>query len=219
MKIPKTYLKDLVQKQCFHVKMDLWITKIPILCTDSQILRALFLKINFSPICYDILTEIALSQECNVRFKKKCIKIELKEQPFRKKTSILIFRDNWSLWMCWVTYKACFVQAYIWGKQKCLIQLIQLLPSITHIELHILVVPDTPSVFLKPDLKLFNWFQPFLLPIIHIIYFYFQPDLSYFNFSASKNVMIFVFLFSLNVSFRSDAFPLPFPKLSLIAYS
>ena len=59
-------LNDLVQKQCFHVKLDLWIDKIPILCADFQILRTFFLKINFSPICYDILHEIAISQERNV---------------------------------------------------------------------------------------------------------------------------------------------------------
>ncbi len=45
-------LKDLVQKQRFHVKIDLWIAKTPIglFCTDSQILKSLFLKINFSQI-------------------------------------------------------------------------------------------------------------------------------------------------------------------------
>ena len=32
-----SYLNHLVQKHCFHVKLDLWIAKIPILCTDSQI--------------------------------------------------------------------------------------------------------------------------------------------------------------------------------------
>ncbi len=46
--------------------------------------KSLFLKINFTPICYDIFNEIGVSQECNVRFKKKCTKIELKEQPFSK---------------------------------------------------------------------------------------------------------------------------------------
>ena len=41
-------------------------------------------------------------------FKFFCTKIEMKEQPFRKcqfaKKSILIFRDNWSLLMCWDTF-------------------------------------------------------------------------------------------------------------------
>ncbi len=32
------------------------------------IFKSLFLKINFSPISYDILNEIAISQERNVRF-------------------------------------------------------------------------------------------------------------------------------------------------------
>ena len=42
-----SYLKDFVQKQCLHVKTDLCIAKIPILCTDSQILRVFFSKSTF----------------------------------------------------------------------------------------------------------------------------------------------------------------------------
>ncbi len=60
----------MVQKQCFHVKIDLWIAKISILCTHSQILKSLFLKINFSPTCYDIFNKIAISKKRNVRFQK-----------------------------------------------------------------------------------------------------------------------------------------------------
>ncbi len=55
-----------VQKQCFNVKIDLWIDKIPILWFPN--FKSLFLKINFSPICYDILNKIAISQEGNIRF-------------------------------------------------------------------------------------------------------------------------------------------------------
>ena len=39
--------------------------------------KSLFLKINFLPICYDVLNKIAISQERNVRF-------EIQEQLFRK---------------------------------------------------------------------------------------------------------------------------------------
>ncbi len=58
------------KNKCFHVKMALWIAKIPIFCTDSQISSAFFFKINFLPVCYDILNKFALSQERNVRFQK-----------------------------------------------------------------------------------------------------------------------------------------------------
>ena len=60
-------MKDLVQEQCFNVKMDLWTAKTTILCTDSQILRAFF---NFSPIFYDILIKTGISQERNVWYQE-----------------------------------------------------------------------------------------------------------------------------------------------------
>ncbi len=61
-----SYFKDLVQKQYFHFKIDLSIDKIPILFTGFPKFKSLFLKINFSPICYDVLNKIAISQEGNV---------------------------------------------------------------------------------------------------------------------------------------------------------
>ena len=84
------YLKDLVQKLCVHVKMDLWIAKISKFCTDSQILRALFyLKINFSPICYMTSSgKLPYLKKTMSDFKQFCTKIELKERPFRIKQKV-----------------------------------------------------------------------------------------------------------------------------------
>ena len=94
-----------MQKHCFHVKMDLWIAQISIRCAHFQFFKSLFHKINFSPICYDILNESAISQERKLWFQNFCTKIELKEQPLKNsKNSILIFWPNRSLSMCWDTY-------------------------------------------------------------------------------------------------------------------
>ncbi len=55
-------------KQCVHIKNG------HLNCQNTNTLyrfpnfKTLFLKINFSPICYDILNEIAISQERNVQF-------------------------------------------------------------------------------------------------------------------------------------------------------
>ena len=54
------------------------------LSTDFQIFKSVFLKINFSPICYDIRNNFAIFQECNVRFQFFFTKIEMKERPFGK---------------------------------------------------------------------------------------------------------------------------------------
>ncbi len=56
----------------------------------------LFLKINFSLICYDLISAL----------KKSCTKIQLKEQHLgNTKKSILKFWPNGpSILMCWVTY-------------------------------------------------------------------------------------------------------------------
>ncbi len=80
----------LIWLQCFHVKMDLWIAKIPILCADSQILRAFFLKI-----------KNAISD-----FKDFCIKIEVKEQPFKKK-------QNSQCWSSETTDPYRYVESHI----------------------------------------------------------------------------------------------------------
>ena len=55
----------------------------PMLCTDSQTFKSLFLKINFSPIGHDVVNEITISGEHSIHFNNFCTKIELKEQPFR----------------------------------------------------------------------------------------------------------------------------------------
>ncbi len=91
----------------------------PLNCQNTNTLykfpnfKAFFLKINFSPTCYDIFNEIAIiSQECNIRFQ-----IFLDQNPKlswkNRQKSILIFGDNWSLLMCWVTYyKICSCLVY-----------------------------------------------------------------------------------------------------------
>ncbi len=69
--------------------------------------KSLFLKINFSPICYDIL-----NKNCHIS-RTQCLISKILAPKLRwknshlgnsKKSSILIFWDNWSLSMCWDTY-------------------------------------------------------------------------------------------------------------------
>ena len=93
-------LKDLIQKQCFHIKMELWITIMLILRPDSQTLRAFFSHNQLSLICYDIIKEITIFQECRVPFQKFCTKFELKEQPFRKWQSKIWTSDSTGPFRC-----------------------------------------------------------------------------------------------------------------------
>ncbi len=80
-----------------------------ILPPDSQTLKSLFLKINFSPICYDVINEMIISGERNI--KHFCTKIELKKQLLilgNSKKSILNFWPNWSISMCWTKHSFHF---------------------------------------------------------------------------------------------------------------
>ncbi len=77
-------MKDLGQKQCFHVKPGLWIAKIPTLCTDPQILRAFFSNLKFQQSVLTSSIKLPYLKNPLPDFKEFCIKIEMKEQPFRK---------------------------------------------------------------------------------------------------------------------------------------
>ena len=82
----------------------------PLNCKNTMTLyrfpKSFFLKINFSPICYDILNEIAISQERNVCFQNFLYQnwAERTAITGNNKKSDLTFWDNWSILMCWVTY-------------------------------------------------------------------------------------------------------------------
>ena len=98
-------MKDLVQKQCVHVKN--W----PLYFQNTNTLymfpnfKSLFLRINFSPICFDILSEIAMSRtQCRIS-NIFASKLSWKNSHLgNSRKSTLIFWDNRSLSMCWVTY-------------------------------------------------------------------------------------------------------------------
>ena len=77
-------LLDLVQIQCFLVKIDLIIPKIPILCTNSQLLRAFFSKLTFHQSVMTSSIQLLYLKNAMSDFKNSCTKIEMKEQPFRK---------------------------------------------------------------------------------------------------------------------------------------
>ena len=73
--VPRSILKFwnyqyLVSKflEGFHVKMDLWITLYTNILPRFSNIKIIFHKVNFSPICYDIINEITTSRERNVKF-------------------------------------------------------------------------------------------------------------------------------------------------------
>ncbi len=63
-------------------------TKYQLLCKDSQILRAFSQNQLFTNLLWHPQWNCHISQERNMRFKNVCTKIELKEQPFRKKQKV-----------------------------------------------------------------------------------------------------------------------------------
>ncbi len=73
-------LKDLTAFSCKNRLSNCYCMLI--LCPDSQTL--ILFKINLTLLCYDIINEITISSECNIQFHTFCIKIELKEQQFKK---------------------------------------------------------------------------------------------------------------------------------------
>ena len=75
-----------MQKQVFSYKNELWVAQIPILY--SQILRASFSKSTFHQSV--ITSSMKLPYLKNVMYDLKtfCTKIELKEEPFRKKQKV-----------------------------------------------------------------------------------------------------------------------------------
>ena len=77
-------LEGLVQKQCFHVKMELWIAKITILCTDFQTLQAFFSQSTFHQSVMTCSIKLPHFKNAMSDFKKFCTKIDQKEQLFRK---------------------------------------------------------------------------------------------------------------------------------------
>ncbi len=67
--------------------------------------RSLFHQIGTSPVCYDISNEIKISWECDVQFLKNS-NVQWKDSHLENsKKFILNFLPNWSILMCWVTYK------------------------------------------------------------------------------------------------------------------
>ena len=71
-------------KLCVHVNMDLSIAKIPIPCTDSQILRAFFSKSTFHQSVMTPSMKLPYLKNAMSDFIFFSTKIDLKEQPFRK---------------------------------------------------------------------------------------------------------------------------------------
>ncbi len=74
-------------------------------CPDSQTLKAFFSESSFHWSVIMSSMKLPYLENAKSNFKNIYTKIELKEQPFRKKSkSILNFWPKWCLLMCWVTY-------------------------------------------------------------------------------------------------------------------
>ncbi len=77
-------LQGFCAKTVFSCKNDLWIAKIPILCTDSQILWALFSKSTFHQSVVTSSMKLPYVKNAMSDFKNSCTKTEMTVQPFRK---------------------------------------------------------------------------------------------------------------------------------------
>ena len=99
-------------KTMFSCKMNLWIAKIPWLCTNSQILRAPFSQNQlFTNLLWYPLWNCHISRtQCQMFAPTLSRK---NSHLGNNKKSILTFWDNWSLSMYWVTYN---IKSIIYNK-------------------------------------------------------------------------------------------------------
>ena len=100
--------------------MDLWIVKMPILCTDSQILRTfsqnqLFTNLLWHPQwnCHISRTRCPISNIFAPKLNWKNSNLG------NSKKAILIFWPNWFLSICWVTYDDCNKTVQQHFKKNC----------------------------------------------------------------------------------------------------
>ncbi len=89
----------------FSCKMDLWIHKIPIRCTDFQFFKSLFSRnLFFTNLLWHPQWNYHISRTHCPISKILAPKLSWKNSHLlNSKIFILIFRDNRSLSMCWVT--------------------------------------------------------------------------------------------------------------------